>query len=242
MNLDEFPVKDGFRQRGCEMTRIETFTDAAFAFALTMLVISVDQVPGSYKEMMALLRDIPAFIFAGAIMLNFWYAHHTWSRRYGLDDVPTALISFALVLTTLVYVFPLRFMAITFAWVASGGYLASTPPEILSGEVNTLILTYSVGFVIMNLCLVLLSLHALRCRTSLQLSDLEQFDTHCDALAWTIVGCSGLLAIGLAVVLGPKWPGIPAFSFMLLPIVMPIFGVVTSRKRRARFGVEKQAR
>lgn len=32
----------GFRLRGLDMTRIETFTDAAFAFALTLLVISID--------------------------------------------------------------------------------------------------------------------------------------------------------------------------------------------------------
>lgn len=239
MKLDDLPIKDGFRQRGCEMTRIETFTDAAFAFAITMLVISVDQVPDSYEEMMGLLRDVPAFIFASAIMLNFWYAHHTWSRRYGLDDVPTALISFALVLTTLVYVFPLRFMAVTFAWAASGGYLASTPPQIESGDVNKMVLTYSIGFIVMCLCLVLLSLHAYRCRKSLQLSQVEQFDTVCDALAWSIVAATGWLAIVLALWLGPNAPGIPAFSFMLLPVIMPIFGVVTTRKRRRRFGANQ---
>jgi hypothetical protein len=31
--LDQCPVKNGFRLRGMGMTRIETFTDAAFAFA-----------------------------------------------------------------------------------------------------------------------------------------------------------------------------------------------------------------
>lgn len=34
-------VVDGFRQRGEAMTRLETFTDAAFAFAVTMLVFVV---------------------------------------------------------------------------------------------------------------------------------------------------------------------------------------------------------
>jgi len=32
----------GFRLRGLQMTRIETFTDAAFAFALILLVVSLD--------------------------------------------------------------------------------------------------------------------------------------------------------------------------------------------------------
>ncbi len=42
--LAELPTENGFRQRGMQMTRLETFTDAAFAFAVTLLVISVDDV------------------------------------------------------------------------------------------------------------------------------------------------------------------------------------------------------
>jgi len=37
--LAEFPTKKGFRQRGMEMTRLETFTDAAFAFAVISLTL-----------------------------------------------------------------------------------------------------------------------------------------------------------------------------------------------------------
>ena len=34
-------IVDGFKQRGEDMTRLETFTDAAFAFAVTLLVVGV---------------------------------------------------------------------------------------------------------------------------------------------------------------------------------------------------------
>ena len=40
-SLAQLPVKNGFRLRGEAMTRIEVFSDAAFAFAITMLVISL---------------------------------------------------------------------------------------------------------------------------------------------------------------------------------------------------------
>ncbi len=33
-NLDDLPRLRGFRLRGMEMTRLETFIDAAFAFAI----------------------------------------------------------------------------------------------------------------------------------------------------------------------------------------------------------------
>ena len=41
-DLDSLPRLQGFRLRGIEMTRLETFIDAAsaFAFAVTMLVIA----------------------------------------------------------------------------------------------------------------------------------------------------------------------------------------------------------
>jgi hypothetical protein len=42
--------RDGFRLRGEEMTRIETFTDAAFAFAVSLLVIAGDTVPGHRRH------------------------------------------------------------------------------------------------------------------------------------------------------------------------------------------------
>ena len=47
--------------RGEQMTRIETFVDAAFAFAFTMLVISIDEIPRSPAELIELSRDIPSF-------------------------------------------------------------------------------------------------------------------------------------------------------------------------------------
>ena len=37
--VDSCPIEGGFRMRGLEMTRLEVFIDAAFAFAVTMLVV-----------------------------------------------------------------------------------------------------------------------------------------------------------------------------------------------------------
>ncbi len=45
--IDSCPLEGGFRMRGLDMTRIEVFVDAAFAFAVTMLVISFDAIPTS---------------------------------------------------------------------------------------------------------------------------------------------------------------------------------------------------
>ena len=76
-DLDSLPVKDGFRLRGMDMTRTETFTDAAFAFAVTLLVISIDAVPTTYDELLIAVQGIPAFGLACALLFLFWYGH--WS-------------------------------------------------------------------------------------------------------------------------------------------------------------------
>ena len=44
-DLDSLPRLHGFRLRGMQMTRLETFMDAAFAFAISMLVIAAQQIP-----------------------------------------------------------------------------------------------------------------------------------------------------------------------------------------------------
>ena len=48
MDLTTLPREDGFRLRGQSVTRLETFVDAAFAFALTLLVIAGDDLPDSF--------------------------------------------------------------------------------------------------------------------------------------------------------------------------------------------------
>jgi len=55
-----FPIDRGFTMRGIEITRLETFMDAAFAFAITMLVISVGTIPENYSELIISLKEIPA--------------------------------------------------------------------------------------------------------------------------------------------------------------------------------------
>lgn len=53
-SLDGLPVQNGFRLRGEEMTRLETFTDAACAFAVTLLVVvGGDAIPTDFAEMKA---------------------------------------------------------------------------------------------------------------------------------------------------------------------------------------------
>ena len=76
---------------------------------------------GAYTHIAAMslvLKDVPAFAASFALVALFWFAHRTWSRRYGLDDFWSVMLSLTLVFLVLVWVYPLRILfGAAFAWL-----------------------------------------------------------------------------------------------------------------------------
>src|SRR6266699_3349631 len=106
--LDTLPRLGGFRLRGMVMTRLETFIDAAFAFAITMLVIAAERIPDDIETLLAAFKNVPAFIASIIVLGIFWRGHWLWSRRYGLEDGISIFISWAMIVTILIYMYPLK--------------------------------------------------------------------------------------------------------------------------------------
>src|ERR1041384_1353172 len=120
-DLDSLPMLRGFRLRGIEMTRLETFIDAAFAFAITMLVIAGNQIPDDIETLLGAFKNVPAFIASIIVLGIFWRGHWLWSRRYGLEDGVSIFISWALIVTMLIYVYPLKAIFSSMWFSLSGG-------------------------------------------------------------------------------------------------------------------------
>src|SRR5437868_976097 len=78
--LEELPRLRGFRLRGLEMTRLETFIDAAFAFAISMLVIAAQQIPDNIQALLAAFRNVPTFICSIAAEILLLYLR-AWQLR-----------------------------------------------------------------------------------------------------------------------------------------------------------------
>ncbi len=245
--LDALPVKDGFRLRGLDMTRIETFTDAAFAFALTLLVIANNDLPRDIAGMRTILRDVPSFIASATLLMVFWQGHNSWSRRFGMDDGRSIQLSVALVMTVLVYVYPLRFVAsslFTFiGWATCIPIGAPVPcrgqpmPQgspVLSavgaGDLNSLFVIYGIGFIVMGLVLVFLNLHALRHRDALRLNALEEHATRTEIIGWSVL--CGVGALSVLVALSGAFPGAPGFVYMTLSVFMPVFHTMRGKQQR----------
>ncbi len=97
-----------FRRRGKDVSRIEGFSDAVFAFALTLLVVSLE-VPKTFDELLATLSGFLPFALSFAIFIFLWYQHYAFFRRYALQDGLTILLNSALLLVVLFFVFPSSF-------------------------------------------------------------------------------------------------------------------------------------
>ena len=203
--LDGLTVEDQFRLRGLEVTRLDTFVDAAFAFVLTLLVISFDEIPSNYPEMLAAVRRIPGFAASFAILMMFWLQHRLWSRRYGLENFKTILHSLTLIFVMLVYVYPLRMIFEGLFSNLSGGFLSTSYQIETYNELRMIFVFYSVGFLAMSLLVSQLYRTAMRSSTSLALNQIELRKTRIKTHVWVIAASFGLLSILLALTLPDAW-------------------------------------
>lgn len=236
--LDALPTDgDGFRLRGTAMTRIETFTDAAFAFAVTMLVISNQEVPRSYEALIALLWQTPIFVLSFGLLFIFWYGHHNWSRRFGLEDRASIWLSALLVVVTLAYVYPLKFVVTTFCgWVLDQFPGQDYPMHLAAvrgGQLSDVFAIYGAGFTALSLVLAGLNGYALARRTELALNEREVVITRSVINGWLMYAGVGLLSMGVAIFVPQYFPGISGWVYMLLAFTMPVHYARLNRRLKA---------
>jgi uncharacterized membrane protein len=218
---------EGFHLRGREITRLESFSDAVFGFALTLLVVSLD-VPKSFNDLITTMRGFPAFAVCFGLLALIWNSHYKFCRRYGLDDGTARFLTCVLLFLVLFYVYPLKFLfnlSIT-ALVFGGG----APVSMNGAQLSQLLVIYGLGFAAVYLAMTLLYVHAYRLRAQLELTELEAFDTRYLILRLFVVASVGLIAAGLACVPAVRdWSGFIYFS--LFPILR--ISRIVHRRRRA---------
>lgn len=214
--LDSCSRSDGFIMRGENMTRIETFVDAAFAFAMTMLIISVDEIPNSAESLFVSLRDIPAFLASAANIGLIWYWHSTFSRRFGLQDSRTTMLSFALVMLMLIFIYPLKlvFMGL-FAWLSSG-YLSPGLETMHIDELSNLFVYFGLGFFSYGLIGYFLIKNVLKFKDELRLTDFEIYQVKTDTINWIVIMLISIGSIILATSLSGMWITLAGFIYSFL--------------------------
>ena len=228
--LDALNVENNIRMRGLEITRLDTFIDAAFAFVLTLLVISFDRLPSNQAEMLAALKQIPAFAASFAILMTFWLQHRRWTRRYGLENTVTVTLSLLLIFVVLVYVYPLRVIFEALFSDLSGQFFPTTFQIQTYDDLRLIFLLSSIGFLAMELIVSQLYWAAYRSRDALMLCVEEIRRTRLDMHGWLVVTGFSAIAIILALFLPDRLVSLAGYVYVLLYPIARIPAYIDRRR------------
>ena len=232
-DLDALPRLRGFRLRGIEMTRLETFIDAAFAFAISMQVIAPQQIPDNIDALLGAFRNVPAFVTSIIVLGIFWRGHWLWSRRYGLEDGISIFISWAMLVTILIYIYPLKGIFGAMWFLLSDGQVGHKLGIHIDWQERALFALFAVGFIAIALEILLLNLRAWQLRDPLRLNARERLITRYEVTGWSVPVGVGLLSLLLALTLPVDqitWSGWIYFSMALL---VPLHSAYRRRKVKA---------
>ena len=222
----KFSKENEFRFRGHEVKRIEAFSDAVFAFAVTLLIVSLE-VPKNFEELMNTMRGFLAFGITFVLLMLVWYEQNIFFRRYGLDDLTTIVLNCSLIFLVLFYVYPLKFLFSTI-------FNSTDPPLIMKGtDIRNLMMIYGTGYISIYLLFLLMYVHAFKKRIELGLNPPEIFDTKTRIYKNGILISIGLLSIFIALLLQPGLAGLAGLTYFLIgPAFTIFFNVRTSKKNK----------
>jgi uncharacterized membrane protein len=216
---------------------MEGFSDAVFAFAITLLVVSLE-VPTTFDELLATMRGFFAFAICFYLLLVVWFEHYKYFRRYGLDDFYTMRLNAALLFIVLFYVYPLKFLFTLLVDQLLGYSTAVNPStgvieEIENGQLPLLMVIYGAGFVAVQLVFVLLYLRAYILRDTLGLDAHERSITREEIQNFLLGMGVGLISIAIAILGGEEAVSLAGYAYLLLFPLLAINGrLMGSRRRR----------
>lgn len=220
--------EEDFRWRGEDVSRIEGFSDAVFAFAVTLLVVSLE-VPKTFDELLQTMRGFFAFAICFYLLLIVWYEHYKYFRRYGLNDTTTLFLNSALLFITLMYVYPLKFL---FTLLINQLFGFRENEMIEPSQFPLLMVIYGAGFAAVQLVFLLMYLRAYSLRTALEL-DARELSVTREEIQGSFLNISvGLVSVAIAVLGGAAAVAWAGYAYLLLFPLQTINGRVMGSRRR----------
>ncbi|MDR3694732.1 TMEM175 family protein [Mucilaginibacter sp.] len=230
-----FKGKQIIEWRSHEPSRLETFSDAVFAFAVTLIIVSLE-VPKSFTELFETMKGTLSFAACFGALFQIWNQQNIFFRRYGLHNSATNTLNGALLFVVLLYVYPLKFLfSLLFdnnSFVESG----HAHEMISTAQMPTLMLIYGSGFTAINLLFCLMYLTAKKHAKELKLKPVEMFETQTVIyvnLTLTLIGVTAML---LAWLLPVEYSGMSGFTYMLIGLAYWIWYSYRGKMARKKFG------
>jgi len=169
-------------------SRLDNFTDAAFAFAIALLVVGGSEPPTSYAMLEAAMAEVPAFAIGFAVIAMFWFAHVRWRHCRGEGGWLSMVLTVLLIFLILIYVQPLRAMARSLSTFLGG---SGTP---FAGAVGDLFFVYGLGFIAMAATTAGLFVEAMRSPT---IDEEMRVSVRGEAIIWLILVATGIVSIAM---------------------------------------------
>jgi uncharacterized membrane protein len=233
-----------FRFRGEEPGRLENFSDAVFALAITLLLISTN-APSNFEQIKRFVWELLPFCVCIVLILLIWHEHFVFYYRYGLRNTKIVMWNTLFLVIVLFYVYHLKFLwkyllLMPLARVFNQENLFIELAGMVSNQdVGPLMIIYGLGAASIFLVLMFMYRYALRNADLLQLNRIEAFDTRVKMTTNLLMGIVPLLSVMLAIIFlsHPFVGGISGLAYFLYPSIMWIY---TNRmmKRRKRLLTE----
>lgn len=195
--------------RNREISRLEALSDGVFAFAATLLVVSLD-VPDSFEQMVENLKGFGAFAVSFGVLILIWTVHNNFFRRFDLTDRWITFYNSALLLVVLFYVYPLKFVTQGLLYGLFG--VGPSHSALINWQQLALLFKlYGAGFIAIFLLFALMYRHALGRKDELGLTPTEAHEAgmwwrHHLIMALVGVVSVTMAALGIGLRVGaPGW-------------------------------------
>ncbi len=218
------------RSAPADTQRQDAFVDAAFAFAVSLLIIAGGEPLTSVGDLQLALARIPAFACGFALIALFWVAHRSWSRLSDARDGWTTFLSLAVVFAVLVFVFPLRLLTETATHFMSGGRLPGAGLMTSFDDLRWTYVIYGGAFGVLAGLHMLLFAHAARALAN-------DPAARAQAVSWTRTWGLALVAAAASCLVAmtpllPAAPWLPGAAYNLIPLGLAAAALMRRRAGR----------
>jgi uncharacterized membrane protein len=228
-----------FRYRGVEPGRMENFSDAVFALAITLLLISTSP-PTNFDQIKRFVWEIIPFGLCISFIILIWHEHFTFFFRYGLRNSRVLVLNSIFLIIVLFYVYPLKFLTklilLPIAVLFGQEKLSEEMLGMIRGEdMADLMIIYGLGAFAVFIVLMLMYRYAHRQADELELNELERFDTLTKIKMNRLMAIIPLISVVIAIIFHSYWlvGMVAGFVYFLYTPVMFVFGKRTDKARRA---------